>query len=468
MPAEDAEMLIQDFKRNKITKIGDRMFSGEEDETAAFSLCFHQDADGKPIVGNGSDTNPFVVGVSTKKLLRQADRDPATFILHLDATYKLTQAGYPVIVVGLSDRARHFHPLAIFIVSQQKQPQYTEVLQLLQRAFVAVTNKPLRVQYVMGDADIAQWNALHDVFGADVCFLMCYFHVAKKVFEKTRSLTPHVAASVMKDLHTLHFTFSQDENFVKLDGIQMCWALVPQLSEFSSYFAKVWLNRRVSRWQCYHTPSGFATTNNPCETYNAALKRDVTLRRKLKIGAMLDQLFTLCESESARPRPFADAPTPDARVIRRAVALQRERLLLERRVDRSSIAFLLGGSPPDADSIVRVVSLPAPRIYDEVLGRTVETLPVSAQLSRLTASMEREGMPHEGWPVDVERQMCPCRMCSKFGTYVHVLCALSVRGSCDLNGRATLVYRGTCKRRRQVSAQPAGRPSNSGVALSFQ
>jgi hypothetical protein len=79
---------------------------------------FHSHLCGKttqrPIVGNGCDGNPFVVGVSTKKLLRQADRDPSTFVLHINATYKLTQVGYPVVVVGVSDRERRFHLLAIF------------------------------------------------------------------------------------------------------------------------------------------------------------------------------------------------------------------------------------------------------------------------------------------------------------------------------------------------------------------
>jgi hypothetical protein len=106
-----------------------------------------------------------------------------------------------------------------------------------------------------------------------------------------------------------------------------------------------------------------------------------------------------------------------------------------------------------------------PRVYDELLSRTVENLPVTARLSSLTAAMERVGMPNEDWALDVERQVCPCRMCSTFGTCVHVLGALAVRGCSDRIGRATL---GTCKCRRLISAQPAGRPSNSGVALVFE
>ncbi|OWZ12661.1 hypothetical protein PHMEG_00014140 [Phytophthora megakarya] len=116
-------------------KLRETGFRGREEANTAFTFTWRTDSDGRPVVGNGSDAHPFVVGVTTKKLLRQADRDPASFILHVDDTYKLTQTGFPVIVIGMSDRARKFHLLAIFIVSQQQQTQYAEVLSMLSKMF---------------------------------------------------------------------------------------------------------------------------------------------------------------------------------------------------------------------------------------------------------------------------------------------------------------------------------------------
>ncbi|KAE9050496.1 hypothetical protein PR001_g2357 [Phytophthora rubi] len=140
-------------------------FTDQKEETEDFTFAWRTDREGKPVVGNGSDANPFVLSISTKKLLRQADRDPSSFMLHLNATYKLTQAGYPVVVVGISAQARRFHLLAIFIVSQQQEEKYTELLSLTARVFASVTGNPLRVKWAMGDADSAQWNALQAVFG---------------------------------------------------------------------------------------------------------------------------------------------------------------------------------------------------------------------------------------------------------------------------------------------------------------
>ncbi|KAF1777919.1 hypothetical protein JG687_00019037 [Phytophthora cactorum] len=41
----------------------------------------------------------------------------------------------------------------------------------------------------------------------------------------------------------------------------------------ASRIINMWfLNPRFSRWQAYHTPSGYAATNNPLETYHHTLK----------------------------------------------------------------------------------------------------------------------------------------------------------------------------------------------------
>ncbi|GMF48315.1 unnamed protein product [Phytophthora fragariaefolia] len=115
-------------------KLRETGFTGCEEAIAAFTFTWRTESDGREVVGNGSDAHLFVVEVTTKTLLRQADRDPDSFILHVDATYKVTQTGYPVIVIGISGRARKFHLLAIFIVPQQ-QPEHAEVLSMLSKVF---------------------------------------------------------------------------------------------------------------------------------------------------------------------------------------------------------------------------------------------------------------------------------------------------------------------------------------------
>jgi hypothetical protein len=231
----------------------------------------------------------------------------------------------------------------------------------------------------------------------------------------------------------------------------------------------VWVNERTWRWQCYHTPSGFAATNNPVETYNASIKRDVTLRRKLKVGALLDRLLVLCRGESVRACAFLDEPAHNDRLVRRTNALARDGLLHECRPDRHSVNFLLGNTTPEAaSSIVNVVAVPCARVFDVQERRSKDNLPVTAQLGVETARMEVLGMPSTGWEVEVEAQTCPCRVCFKQGTCVHLLYALGTAGGMDASGRETLVYRGPTKRKRTCRIQTAGRPAFNGPALAFE
>ncbi|KAG3074175.1 hypothetical protein PC121_g8424 [Phytophthora cactorum] len=64
-------------------------FSGRDGDHDAFTFTSAYDGSVVPEVGNGSDARPFLVGMTTKALLRNSARDPGTFVLHLDATFKL-------------------------------------------------------------------------------------------------------------------------------------------------------------------------------------------------------------------------------------------------------------------------------------------------------------------------------------------------------------------------------------------
>ncbi|OWZ07863.1 LOW QUALITY PROTEIN: hypothetical protein PHMEG_00019687 [Phytophthora megakarya] len=301
----------------------------------------------------------------------------------------------------MSDRARNAHLLAIIIVSQQQQSLYDEVLSILSKMFL----KLLRVHFAMGDADSVQWNALSESFGGDsspYMFLMCYFHVAKKIYEKTRAFDTGIEAMVMRDPHEMHFSRCDSEFQERKEEILQKW----------QGYTTVWLNDRVWRWQCYHTLAGYATTNNPCETYNATIKRDVTLRRKLKVGALIDHLLVLCRC--VRARAFALKPGVDDCMVRRANVMARAGVLREYK--RNTIEFLLSSDSKAASHIVNVLASPAIHVFNVHDRRSREDLPVSAQLGSDIERMELLGMTATGWAVDIESRLCPCRLWSKMAS----------------------------------------------------
>ncbi|GMF35395.1 unnamed protein product [Phytophthora fragariaefolia] len=130
----------------------------------------------------GSDDDPFLV------LLRNFNHDPSTFVFHMDATFKLNQVDYPVLVCGISDKSRTFHIVALFITSQRREQGYTHALASLRRAYTDVTGLQLKLKWVMGDAEDAQYMAFENVFAVDSSYkyLMCFYHVMTKIQEKRR------------------------------------------------------------------------------------------------------------------------------------------------------------------------------------------------------------------------------------------------------------------------------------------
>ncbi|RAW20596.1 hypothetical protein PC110_g22961, partial [Phytophthora cactorum] len=157
-------------------------FSGRKGDHDAFTFTSAYDGSGVPEVGNGSDARPFLVGMTTKALLRNAARDPSTFFLHLDATFKLNSVGYPVLVCGITDASRTFHLVALFITSLLQHEHYAAALVALRRMYARVNGAELQVEFVLDDANKAQHKAFHDVF-ADCSFtyLMCFYHVVAKL-----------------------------------------------------------------------------------------------------------------------------------------------------------------------------------------------------------------------------------------------------------------------------------------------
>ncbi|ETP06846.1 hypothetical protein F441_16818 [Phytophthora nicotianae CJ01A1] len=68
-----------------------RAYTGLEAMTESFTFGWQIDNAGKSVRGNGSDDKPFIVELSTKALVVRLMVPPESFILHLDATYKMIQ-----------------------------------------------------------------------------------------------------------------------------------------------------------------------------------------------------------------------------------------------------------------------------------------------------------------------------------------------------------------------------------------
>ncbi|KAE8916049.1 hypothetical protein PF003_g568 [Phytophthora fragariae] len=431
--------------------------------TEPFTFAWEMDNAGLPIVGNGSDQKPFLVGITTKALMLRLMVLPESFILHLDGTYKTNQLDYPVMVVGVSDRSRRFHLVAVFVMSQETQPMFQAALLALRRLYFWISKQHLTVHYAMADGDKAQRNALAVVFGDNphFRFLMCFFHVMKHIQERVKLLSSGVQARVLSEVYDLHFARSQAHYLEMLRVIWRRWMTDPTVIPFAHYFYGQWITGHFNTWQVFATPIGFASTNNPAETFNALLKRDYTLRRRLKMGTLLRELSACCQDQSSSTRAFEFAVCPAPTLARRVMEMVREHLLGV--AEGQDIDTVRVGSC----CILRVISLRAARVPVAPNTRSEANIAVSAQMGSNYARKEVEGEPLDGWPVDVQRQCCPCDYWFAFGACVHVLFALRVTAHLDSSGREVLVSRRKRKRGEVAVLPDLGRPRAIGPALSL-
>ncbi|EGZ19191.1 hypothetical protein PHYSODRAFT_494333, partial [Phytophthora sojae] len=236
----------------------------------------------QPVLGTGSVARPFRIGLtSMQRLERYVDiqRDPGLrAMLHLDSTHSIVKQKYPVFVLGISDLSGGFHPIVYCYTSQRTGVDISWILAFLKRVVLQEFRVVFCPAFVMMDADKAQYKACVSEL-PDSVILMCWFHVTQNVIKHAHEarLDGVSVQLIFRNLYDLHFAADEAANLRKRAFVIASWegasTLCPRFRRVANHVIKMWLlNPRFSRWQAYHTPSGYAATNNPLETYHYTLK----------------------------------------------------------------------------------------------------------------------------------------------------------------------------------------------------
>ncbi|EGZ26815.1 hypothetical protein PHYSODRAFT_405131, partial [Phytophthora sojae] len=242
-----------------------------------------QDTDGLAYIGSGEDDDPFIVGLTSVAMIDSCVKfatGDGNILFHADATFKLSDNGYPVITCGFTDQRRAYQVGAVFVVSRRTEHECTECFKALVELVRSFRGVSLRCEFTMSDAEDAQFLALQNVPSfTNSTKLMCFFHVLYNVRKRTQHLPIDERKLVMASIMDMHFSRSLVEYEYKRDIRIAEWKEKTQLVVFPDYFEQQWLKGMYWRWQMFHTPEGCATTNNPCENLNGSLKHFLQRRR---------------------------------------------------------------------------------------------------------------------------------------------------------------------------------------------
>ncbi|EGZ11950.1 hypothetical protein PHYSODRAFT_515290, partial [Phytophthora sojae] len=191
-------------------------------------------------------------------------------LFHTDATFKLSDFGYPAVTCGFTDRSRVYPLIAILVVSARTHREYELAFGCVAQMYQRIFQAPLCVDTVMDDAEDAQFNALQSegAFRGSK-YLMSFFHVLYNVHKRTRHLDSETRVTAFTGIMDMHYTTSYTEYCAIKERVISGWKAKPGLRNFANYFSEQWIDSSYWRWHIFYTPSSYATTNNPCEVFNA-------------------------------------------------------------------------------------------------------------------------------------------------------------------------------------------------------
>ena len=96
-----------------------------------------------------------------------------------DATYKLLQHGYPLLVVGTTDKARMFHPFSVALCCSEKAEAFTLIFKSIKESILSIYNYNYEPNILVADAAEATTNAFKSVFKELLHRVMSWFHMRK-------------------------------------------------------------------------------------------------------------------------------------------------------------------------------------------------------------------------------------------------------------------------------------------------
>lgn len=194
--------------------------------------------------------------VSTKTLLKlSCDANH----IHADATYKLVWQGFPVLLLGTTDRDRVFHVFGLSVCSKEQTEDFIFLFKTIKSADQDIFQKSIAPKYLVCDAAKSIQNAFINVFGSDVTIIMCWAHMKKCVQKKAEQL--------------VHPKEKRNEILKDIDLLQQ---------KFMEYFQHEWLECNPNWFE--GVSKLVPSTNNALESFNRVIKDENTLRERLPLS----------------------------------------------------------------------------------------------------------------------------------------------------------------------------------------
>ncbi|XP_073948903.1 uncharacterized protein [Choristoneura fumiferana] len=223
----------------------------------------------------------FCFVLSSKNLLK---RCLTVKILHADATYKLIWQGFPVLVVGTSDKNRKFHPICLTISTYERKVDFETVFKGLKDSISSIFSNAFEPKVLVCDAAKNIQDAFIDVFGKETTVRMCWAHAKKQICTKLDQTTNEsLRKSILQDIDALQCATSPKVFTAASKDFLRKWR---EQKTFVAYFKIEWLTKNPN-WYLGAAPILSPTTNNALESFTRVIKDENTLRERIPLSRFL-------------------------------------------------------------------------------------------------------------------------------------------------------------------------------------
>ena len=128
-------------------------------------------------------TKNFKLFISSFRLLRLTAKLDT---MHADATYKCLWNGFPILINGVTDMDKKFHPSGISICKFETVEEFDFIFTATKAGIEDELFIEFKADCLVADSANAILNGFNAVFGDNISRIMCYAHVPRAIEKRLK------------------------------------------------------------------------------------------------------------------------------------------------------------------------------------------------------------------------------------------------------------------------------------------
>lgn len=157
--------------------------------------------------------------------------------------------GFPVLMVGVSDLHRSFHPVAAAVCVSETRKDFEFIFLAVQQGISNIFKASFEPMFVISDAATAIHNAARKIFGDIVNIIICWFHMRRNVADKLPSYIEDLSKQMqfLSDLDQLQVAKTVEIFEIALELFLSKWRAESQ--DFMDYFEREWVKKNPNWYE---------------------------------------------------------------------------------------------------------------------------------------------------------------------------------------------------------------------------